>query len=58
MVLTSWGKSMYGGWYINYMKDGTTHTISGERFKTKKELYEFTLSNKIKLTLPYRFDNI
>lgn len=35
--ITSWGKSMYGGWYANFYKDGE---YTGTHANTKKELQQ------------------
>ena len=35
--ITSWGKSMYGGWYVNYF-DNTDGDYYGERFSTLPEI--------------------
>lgn len=36
MVLTSWGKSMYGGWYCNYyIEDSNGNTVKYDGFGGK-----------------------
>lgn len=54
--ITSWGKSMYGGWYVNYFDnaDGDYH---GERFSTLTEI--ILTMDLFKKDLPdyKRFDN-
>lgn len=54
MELTGWGKSMYGGWYLNYLKDGIH---SGKHFNTRTELYRFVQNNNLSLTKAWRLDN-
>lgn len=51
-VVTSWGKSMYGGWYANTVRfnsDGTYQpdTIDGFRAKTQSELKKILKNNGI-----------
>lgn len=53
MKVYSYGKSMYGGWYINYING--FGKPAGEHFKTLKELKEW--AKKRKLELIGRFDN-
>ena len=31
--VTSWGLSMYGGWYINYIDNGTHSGVGGRTLK-------------------------
>lgn len=50
MFVSSYGKSMYGGWYVNLFINGT---YTGERAKTLKEL-----KNKVILKYGYlEFNN-
>lgn len=53
MEITSYGKSMYGGWYVDFIKDGV---YSGKGFRTLKECKEFAKINNC--VLVNRFDNI
>ena len=54
MEILSWGKSMYGGWYINFLQDGI-HT--GKHFLKKVELQLFARSNNMLLAADMRMDN-
>lgn len=54
MKLTGWGKSMYGGWYINFYKDGIH---DGRRFRTLSELRQFAKDNDVILSNVWRLDN-
>ena len=54
--ISSWGKSMYGGWYIDYFNnaDGNYH---GVRFNTLKECLNALQATRQELKPCKRFDN-
>ena len=54
--ITSWGKSMYGGWYVNYF-DNTDGDYHGERFSTLTEIILTMDLSKKDLPDCKRFDN-
>lgn len=49
-----WGKSMYGGWYVNYIS-GTK--MEGQRCKTLKDLKAWAKENGIQLDKLARDDH-
>ena len=32
-TVTSWGTSMYGGWYVDYINNGTRSGVNGRTLK-------------------------
>ncbi len=52
---TEWGKSMYGGYYINYFDNGR---YTGEHFEKLKDLKSWCIDNNITFKDVPRIDNI
>lgn len=52
--VTDYGKSMYGGWYANYIEDGKH---DGEHADTLKELCAKLGITRKELTTVTRYDN-
>lgn len=53
--VTSWGHSMYGGWYLSYHKDG--EPPAGEHFRTINELRAYTKEHNLVIDTYNRLDN-
>lgn len=53
--LMDWGKSMYGGWFVNYHVEGKGH--DGKSFKTIGELRKWCKENGLEPTKQKRRDN-
>ena len=57
LEVSSYGKSMYGGWYADY-REINSGVISGVRFNTLKEVCEYLNCSKTELiSQVMRFDN-
>ena len=54
-MIISWGKSMYGGWYIDYHLDG--QLPNGKHFKTMSELKQFAKEHDMEIGGYNRLDN-
>lgn len=52
---TEWGRSMYGGYYINYFDNGR---YTGEHFEKLKDLKSWCIDNNITFKDVPRIDNI
>lgn len=55
MKITEYGKSMYGGWYANYIREDGNY--DGEHAKTLAELSEKLNITTTEIKKARRFDN-